>query len=293
MSLAPAVRFDLAPWTFVIPESAREQSSSLQSGLNDDLMAALEGGLGTPFRRSRHATTWKVLIAGANGEATNVFVKQLDAPHGLVARDIAFARAKRCEHVLRICDSLRSHGFGVPSVLLTGENRDTGSEIIVTSEAPGFMVTRWMNPVYRNDVNTRRRILRRLGEEVARLHKIGYIHGDLTPYNVFATDDVPPTITFIDHEGTEKTSAASVNVARSRMRNLMQLGHFDIPGLSATDKLRVFASYAAAIGWSKRAARQALLRLAKMIERRRKRDRLIERRAPRTEIIAGRRAVRG
>ena len=286
MNRVATIRFDIARWTFVIPENAREQSSSLRSDLSHEVMAALDGNRGAPFRRSRHATTWKVRMPGANGEATNVFVKQLDAPRGIVARAKAKSRSKRREHVLRISDSLRSHGFGVPRVLLTGENRDTGSEVIVTSEAAGFMLTRWMNPVHQHDVNTRRRILRRIGEEVARLHNRGYIHGDLTPYNIFATDEDPPKITFIDHEGTEKATTASLNVARSKMRNLVQLGHFDIPGVSRTDKLRVFASYAAVVGWSKRAARQAVVRLAKMIERRRKRDRLIERRASRPEIIA-------
>jgi len=293
MNRVATIRLDIAHWTFVIPENARDQSSSIPSGLCDEVMAALDGNRGAAFRRSRHATTWKVRMARANGEVTNVFVKQLDAPRGLVARAKAKSRPKRREHVLRISDSLRNHGFGVPSVLLTGENRDTGSEVIVTSEASGFMLTRWMNPVHRNEVNTRRRILRRIGEEVARLHKSGYIHGDLTPYNIFATDDDPPKITFIDHEGTEKASAASLNVARSKMRNLVQLGHFDIPGVSRTDQLRVFAGYAVAVGWSKRAARQSLLRLAKMIARRRKRDRLLERRTPQPEIIDAQRATQG
>jgi hypothetical protein len=101
------------------------------------------------------------------------------------------------------------------------------------------------------------------------------------------------TITFIDHEGTERISTASVNVARSRMRNLVQLGHFDIPGVSRTDKLRVFAGYATAIGLSKRGARKSLLRLTRMIERRRKRDLAIIRRTPQPSIVAQQGAARG
>jgi hypothetical protein len=70
------------------------------------------------------------------------------------------------------------------------------------------------------------------------------------------------------------------------VRNLVQLGHFDIPGVSRTDKLRVLASYAAAIGLSGTARRRHLIRLAKMIERRRGRDRAIMRDASRPAIIA-------
>jgi len=293
MSRPLGSRFDVACWTFVIPESARDRSSFIRNELVENVMAALEGKRGAPFRRSRHATTWKVRIGLAAGESTNVFVKQLDAARGLIARAKARSRAKRCEHVVRITDGLRRRNFGVPSVLLIGENRDTGNEVIVMSEAPGFMLTRWMNPVHHTDVTTRRRILHRLGAEIARLHLSGYIHGDLTPYNIFAIADHPMTITFIDHEGTERTSTASINVARSRMRNLVQLGHFDIPGVSRTDKLRVFAGYATATGLSKRATRQSLLRLMKMIERRRKHDLAIQRGAPQPAIIAEEGAARG
>ena len=76
------------------------------------------------------------------------------------------------------------------------------------------------------------------------------------------------------------------------MRNLVQLGHFDIPGVSRTDKLRVFASYATATGFSNKPRVNRFCRLAKMIERRRKRDRAIERGATQPAIIARRRALR-
>jgi serine/threonine protein kinase len=293
MSRALARRFDAARWRFLIPESCRDQSSYVRNELAAEVVAALEGKRGMAFRRSRHATTWKVQIAGPAGESTNIFVKQLDVARGFVARAKAKSRAKRSGHVLRISDDLRRHNFGVPSVLLIGENRDTGNEVIVTSEAPGFMLTRWMNPARHIDVMLRRGILHKLGAEIARLHLSGYIHGDLTPYNIFATGADPIAIAFIDHEGTEKTSRVSINVARNRMRNLVQLGHFDIPGVSRTDKLRVFASYTAATGLSKRTGRQALLRLAKMIAQRRKRDRAIKRGATQPAIIAEEGAARG
>jgi len=293
MSRALGERLDAAQWCFVIPHSARDLSSYVRNELVGEVIAALEGKRGAPFRRSRHATTWKVQIAGPAGESTNIFVKQLDAAGGFIARAKAKSRAKRSEHVLRISEDLHRRNFGVPSVLLIGENRDTGNEVIVMSEAPGFMLTRWMKPARHIDVMLRRGILHKLGAEIARLHLSGYIHGDLTPYNIFATGDHPIAIAFIDHEGTETTSRVSINVARNRMRNLVQLGHFDIPGVSLTDKLRVFASYAAATGLSTRARRQSLLRLAKMIAQRRKRDRAIKRGATQPAIIAEEGAARG
>jgi len=286
-------RSDAASWRFVVPESAKNHSAFARDDLVKTVIAALRGERGAPFRRSRHATTWKVAIASVGGESATIFVKRLDAARGIIARAKAKSRAQRADHVLRISDALRRDGFGVPHVLLAGADRESGSEVIVTSEAAGFMLTRWMNPVHRTALATRRRILYRLGAEIARLHARGYLHGDLTPYNVFASDDDPATITFIDHEGSEKISAASINLARKRMRNLVQLGHFDLPGVSRTDKMRVFRAYASANEFSNRTARQSLLRLVRMIEHRRQRDRAAQRRRPQPAIIAERRAVRG
>jgi serine/threonine protein kinase len=293
MSRAPGKRFNSGRWSFVIPASAPEFASDARAELVENVVAALEGGRGAPFHRSRHATTWKVRIVRSTGEPTNLFVKQIDTARGLVSRAKAKSRVKRSEHVLRISEDLRRHNFGVPSVPLIGENRDTGDEVVVVNEAPGFQLPRWLNPKHHIAVTLRHRILRQLGAEIARLHLAGYIHGDLSPYNILANDDHQIAITFIDHEGTEKTSRVSINVPRKRMRNLVQLGHFDFPGVSRTDKLRVFASYAAVAGLTRRASRQSLGRLVKMIARRRKRDLAIKHAATQPAIIAQRGAHRG
>jgi tRNA A-37 threonylcarbamoyl transferase component Bud32 len=291
MRRARGSSFEVGRWRFLIPDDGGDRSSYLRNELAVEIVAALEGKRGAPFRRSRHATTWKVKIVGL--AFAHVFVKQLDTARGLTARAKATARAKRSEHVLKISEDLRRDGFGVPRVLLIGENRATGHEVMVMEEAPGFMLTRWMNPSYHIEVALRRRILHQLGAEIARLHLTGYIHGDLTPYNVFAADQDQIAISFIDHEGTQKTSRVSINVARNRMRNLVQLGHFDIPGVSRTDKLRVFLSYAEVMGHAKAARRQSLRRLLKMIEQRRRRDRAIKRGAPQPAIIAEGGVARG
>jgi serine/threonine protein kinase len=291
MSGAADKQLNSRGWTFLIPENERE-SSPAPPELIAEVVAALEEKRGAPFRRSRHATTWKVPLVSSNGGAANIFVKRLDAARGLIGRAKAKSRAARGAHTLGITIELRARKFGVPTVLLIGAHRATGHEVIVTREAPGFMLTRWMKPAHRIELATRRRILHRLGAEIARLHLSGYIHGDLTPYNIFATGEDPVAITFIDLEGTRRTSAVALNLERNRMRNLVQLGHFDLPGVSRTDKLRVFSSYAHAMNFSRRARRQALVRLMKMIARRRIRDLAATQQAPRTAIIAEEGALR-
>jgi tRNA A-37 threonylcarbamoyl transferase component Bud32 len=293
MSQARGTTFEVARWRFLIPDERSDLSGYLRDELADEVVAALEGNRGAPFRRSRHATTWKVKIAGPGGEQTNIFVKQLDRARGLVARAKAISRAKRSAHVLRLSEELRRAGFGVPRVLLIGENRDPGNEVMVMSEAPGFMLTRWMNPAHHVDLKLRRRILHQLGTEIAGLHLAGYIHGDLTPYNIFAVGEYQIAISFIDHEGTQKISRVSINPARNRIRNLVQLGHFDIPGVSRSDKMRVFAGYRAAMSLAGPVQRRILRRLVKMIERRRSRDRALKHRAVQPAIIAEEGVARG
>jgi len=277
-------RVDIAGWRFQIPDRDR-----MDEALLGQVLEALDGKLGAPFRRSRHATTWKVRVA----DPRNIFVKQLDAPRSVISRAKATSRAKRSVHVLRISRKLRRFGLEAPQVLLIGTNRESGNEVVVTSEAPGFMVTRWMNPAYHTELVLRRAILGKLGSEIARLHRSGFIHGDLTPYNVFATADDPIIITFIDNEGTERTSQINVGRARNRMRNLMQLGHFDIQGVSRTDKLRVFMSYADGMDLSPKVKRRSLRKLIAMIARRRDRDAALNTRAIQPAMIAQDRAVRG
>jgi len=235
-------RLNAGGWEFFLPESAHATSPPSQQ-LIVETLAALEEQRGVPFHRSRHATTWKVPFGPSNGGKTNIFIKRLDAARGLIGRAKARSRGARGAQVLAITMKLRARKFGVPTVLLVGEQRETGREVIVTDEAPGFMLTRWMNPAHQVDLTTRRRILHRIGAEIARLHLSGYIHGDLTPYNIFASDEIPVAITFIDLEGTRRSSAVALNLERKRLRNLVQLGHFDLPGVSRTDKLRVFCTY--------------------------------------------------
>ena len=285
MSRVVGERIDHARWRFLIPESARELLPHGHDQLIETVVAAVSGKRGAPFRRSRHATTWKVPIANREGESERVFIKQIDPGVGLVAKLKAILRGTRSQHVLMISETLRRDNFGVSRVVLIGENLDTGHQVIVANEVPGFMLTRWMNPAHATSLATRRAILRKLGAEIARLHRGGYIHGDLTPYNIFVTIGDSIAITFIDHERTNRISRLTINLARNRMRNLVQLGHFNIPGVSRTDKLRVFNSYSTAAGFSDRIKRKSLSRLTKMIRRRLRGGRAPTRNEARSAII--------
>ena len=292
MSVVTGERIDHAGWRFLIPESAPQLARDARDQLIDTVFAAVSGKRGAPFRRSRHATTWKVPIANGEGGTHRIFIKQIDPPDGSDREGESDLSPDSIRHVAAISEALRRDNFGVSRVVLIGENLDTGHQVIVAKEVPGFMLTRWMNPAHSTSLAIRRAILDKLGEEIARLHRVGYIHGDLTPYNIFVTIEPSIAITFIDHERTIRISRLTINLARSRMRNLVQLGHFKIPGVSKTDQLRVFNSYSTAAGWSDRDKRKCLSRLIKMIRRRHRAFPVPARNETRSAIIVER-PVRG
>ncbi len=269
--MSPGAREHLryAGWRFFIPAGVRERFPHLRERLLDVALETIAGASGAPVRRSRHATSWRVKLNGARGESVVAFIKCIDPPRGLRNRAKALVRGNRAEHAARICEALRRDGFGSPRALLAGTSLTTGHQLIATEQLPGLPSHRWLNPARGVELSARRAILRALGREVARLHAKGYIHGDLTPYNVFITPGEQIAVAFIDHERTRRVSRWRPGLARRRLRNLVQLGRFDLPGTSRSDKLRVLAGYA---GEAQIARRKSLRTLARMIERRRQND---------------------
>ena len=254
--------FQYAGWNFVVPGGAGEMSEYAREQLIAILLDTIAGQRGILFKRSAHATTWKVRVVNPAGASLGLFVKQLEPLHGW-ARTKRIGRESRLAHVLAISGQFTRAGFAVPRVLIMASS-PTGHEVLVTEQLPGHMLTWWMNPAHGIGSNLRRAILRALGREVARLHSQGFIHGDLTPYNVFVTSEAPVRIAFLDHERS-RHRRIGVLVERQAMRNLVQLGHYAVPGVSRTDKLRVLVSYALEMGLQRR---KTIRTMARMIQRR-------------------------
>lgn len=215
-------------------------------------------------RRSRHGETMLVRLGETGPDA---FVKVLSPARGVQALKRAL-RGTRAEHVAAISAALARAGIGVPRVLLYGIERSSGRELLMTERAPGYMVPRWLRDA-RQTLAARRAMLGALGAQVAGLHRAGFIHGDLTPFNVVvACDREPPRVSFIDHERTRR--AGFGRGARARRRNLVQLGRFDLVGLRTTDRMRVWRAYANAMGLEESGVERN--RVARMLRARIQRD---------------------
>jgi hypothetical protein len=230
-----------------------------------DAVLKLAGSNCVPFRRSRHAATFLLHSPSGNQDA-DLFVKQLDAPAGL-QRLKSWFRRSRPSSTERITAALRAAGFLVPPIVLHGVHRESRRALIVTARAEGdgpILALRGLN----GSIAAKRAVLCALGAEVGRLHRAGFIHGDLTPFNIRIVTDEPPRFAFIDNERTRR----NVVIARKRrrLRNLVQLGHFALPGITRTDRMRVFRAYEAAL--NRRHSRSLEHRAAAMLRHRAESD---------------------
>ncbi|HEX3409913.1 MAG TPA: lipopolysaccharide kinase InaA family protein [Candidatus Binataceae bacterium] len=228
-------------------------------------LAAARGELGGPRRRSRHASTWQVgLSAGVGRE---IFIKLFDAPHGFDALK-QFLRGGRAHHIARVTRQLNDAGLFAPPLLLCGSEAASGREIIVTPRVEGDGPLRMLKTLQMGPIDRKRVVLHALGAEIARLHRCGFVHGDLTPFNIFFVHAEPPRFVMIDHERTRR--AGYRGWRRPALRNLVQLGRFDLPGLGATDRMRILMGYTALLDGRDR--RRTTRRVNAMLLRRIRRD---------------------
>lgn len=236
-----------------------------------DLIAATASGREVPpMRRSRRASTFNVRLQHGALSPLSLFIKVLDPPRGLdwAKRKL---RGAAVSHVFRITAALSHAGFNAPPVWAYGHHLASGREMIVTSRAAGRGPLRTLSQV---DSASKRLLLKALGREIARLHRAGFIHGDLTPFNIFIVASESRFI-FLDHERTRRVTTLG---GRRQFRNLVQLGRFDLPGMTRTDRLRLLRAYTSEMGPGKR--RCVERRITTMLARRVARDGGFERIAP-------------
>jgi len=205
-----------------------------------------------PIHRSRHAATYRWRRPGGD-----VFVKVYRRAAGTTAlKDLVRpSKARRAE---RMSARLAAAGLGAPRVLAVGEERRGGvvrCAWLATAALDGAPAAA---AVARMDAAAdRRATLAGVGTAVAELHRAGFVAGDLVAPNVWLTPARPGgRVTFLDHDRTVRCRGAAP-WWRAR-RNLVQLNRLELPGVTATDRLRVYRAYAGARGWRWPAARRRL-----------------------------------
>lgn len=264
MTAGAKARIKRDGWSLLLAPALAELPSRLGSELMERAIKIAGGAGGRPLRRSRHASTYQIRLGTPLSGEAEVFVKLLDAPRGLkaVRRLILRSRAARMQSIL---DALVAAGFAVAPVLMLGDERGGGRTMMVTARVTGEPLPRFLRGTA-GMLAGRRELLRALGVEIARLHRAGFIHGDLTPYNIFVANGTPARFSLIDHE---RTARPRLNWERRRLRNLVQLCRFELEGMGRTDRLRVVDAYGRAMGG---APRRLIRRVHAMLRARRRRD---------------------
>ena len=196
-----------------------------------DANACLACAAARPGRSSRHART--VRLDAADGA---LWVKTYAAPGGW-----------RALRAFRMGTALGDVGLAAPAVVLAARRGDEGILVTRDTGGEGLLEALGRRATARR---SKRTLLAALGAEVARLHRAGFVHGDLVPANVRLVGE---RFVFLDNDRTRRSRMLVVFTAR---RNLVQLGRFVVPGLTLTDRARVLAAYARGRGLSRRAHRR-------------------------------------
>ena len=264
MTTEAKARIERDGWSLLLAHALVELPPRLGLELIERALRIAGGAGEHPVRRSRHASTYLVRLGTPLSGEAEVFVKLLDAPRGLraVRRLFLGARAERMQAIL---EALAAGGFGVAPILILGDERGSGRTMMVTARVAGEPLPRFLRCSV-GAPGSRREVLRALGAEVARLHRAGFIHGDLTPYNIFVTAATPARFSLIDHE---RTAEPRLNWERRRLRNLVQLCRFELDGMGRTDRLRIIHAYSRAMGEE---PRRLVRRINRMLRARRVRD---------------------
>jgi hypothetical protein len=209
-----------------------------------DLEAVLALVASGDGRTSRHARS-----VACPTPAGVVWVKTWPAPG-----------ARRARRAFAMHRALAKAGFAAPEPLVFGTRARAG--LLVTADVGGEELIAAI--VRRGEAagrRAKRALLARLGQEVARLHRAGFVHGDLVPPNLRVRGD---DFVFLDNDRTRR-----LPFAFGARRNLVQLGRFVVPGLSLTDRVRVLRAYAATRGFGEARRRRLAHWVARKVTQRR------------------------
>lgn len=219
------------------------------------------------IHRSKHART-RALDVGDR----RVYLK---AYHHYRWRDVVLeiVRPTKAEHALRMSLALEAMGLGAPRPVACGVRRRWGivrAAFLVAEDVEARDVRCVLSDLgSRRSPADKRRMLHRLGVEVAVLHEAGIYHGDLVPPNVRVREDGDGVeLVFMDHDRTRMCRGA-VSLRQAR-RNLVQLNRFVVPALTATDRWRVFRAYCQTRRLDARVAKRLARRVVAATVRRRR-----------------------
>lgn len=172
--------------------------------------------------------------------------------------------------------ALAEHGFHVPFAVAAGEERDRRllkRAFLLTVRIDGSPLPLYLRehhavPLSLIALREKRESLRKLALEIGRLHRMGFVHGDLVPSNILIRrEERGVGFFYMDNDRTRRYPVWLPQ--RLWMRNLVQLNRFVLPGVSLQDRMRFLKSYLGGKTWGRKERR-----LARQLEKRTRERRL-------------------
>jgi hypothetical protein len=162
-----------------------------------------------------------------------------------------FFRPSKARRFWRLSLLLAQSGFDVPRVVAFGEERRFGmlrrafvlTERVAGQAAPEFLRARAACALDEKSLAIKRAGIRQCAALVRRLHRSGFVHGDLVASNLLLFEDPNGElkIYFMDNDRTRRYPSW---LPQSRWkRNLVQLNRMPLPAISLQDRMRFLYAY--------------------------------------------------
>jgi hypothetical protein len=207
---------------------------------------------------SKHPQTVKLLPPGSAAEHP-LFLKVFHRESMTSMLKDVF-RSSKSLRALRQGRALADAGFNAPLAIAAGEQRKyrlLSKSFLLTAGISGQPL-----PVYLRDrqisdrairsLRRKRKAVKELATELRRFHALGFVHGDLIPWNILVSEQSDDRVCFyfIDNDRTGKY--ASWIPQRRWRRNLVQLNRFPLPGVTLQDRLRFLRQYLSKEQWDRK-----------------------------------------
>jgi serine/threonine protein kinase len=198
---------------------------------------------------AKHPQTLELRDAAVSG-ADHLYLKVFHARRGIVGLKDLFRRSKAFRS-LRMNAALADAGFAAPAAIGAGELRVHGrlrrafilSPAMEGAPAPVFLRNQQGTSARRLALAEKRRALKELALLIRRLHRLGFVHGDLVPSNILVSEigGAGVRFVFMDNDRTRRFPPWLAQTLWKR--NLVQLNRFPLPGISLQDRIRFFRCY--------------------------------------------------
>ncbi len=228
----------------------------------------------------KHPQTVRLSAARAEGAGYYLKIYSPSSGGGAIKDLLRDSKAVRA---LKQGAALSRAGFHAPPAVAAGEERTFGAlgrAFLLTSEIAAQPIAAVLRqclapPLDRQAVRKKRKWLAQLALETRRLHRNGFVHGDLVASNILAgfETDKAPTFFYMDNDRTRRYPSWFSH--RPWRRNLVQLNRIVLPGISLQDRMRFLRIYLGEIPWGNR-ERRLVRWLEKKTRQRRKECERIE-----------------